>query len=109
MSGSLSGSKAGEWRQRLLRFEKCRSTVNEFCRQEGVPIAKLALQFSASHPEIPTTMFSSASPESVRRNVRWHEEGCDLEMVEAVRSILAPVLDKEWDYDAAIDRMTEEN
>jgi len=36
MSGSLSGSKAGEWRQRLLRFEKCRSTVNEFCRQEGV-------------------------------------------------------------------------
>lgn len=36
MSGSLSDRKAGEWQQRLLRFEKCRSTVQEFCRREGV-------------------------------------------------------------------------
>jgi hypothetical protein len=28
--------KAQEWRQRLLRFEKSRHTINEFCRQEGV-------------------------------------------------------------------------
>jgi len=56
------------------------------------------LQFSSQNPEIPTTLFSSASPESVRRNVEWHEEPCDMGLVAEVRKILEPVLDKEWSY-----------
>ena len=32
----MSDRKAQEWRQRLVRFEKSRHTINEFCRQEGV-------------------------------------------------------------------------
>jgi hypothetical protein len=32
----MPGRKAQEWRQRLVRFEKSRHTINEFCRQEGV-------------------------------------------------------------------------
>jgi len=27
--------KLAVWQQRLLRFEKSRQTINEFCRQEG--------------------------------------------------------------------------
>ena len=36
MARSLSDRKAQEWQQRLIRFEKSRRTINEFCRHEGV-------------------------------------------------------------------------
>ena len=36
MARSLPDRKAQEWRQRLMRFEKSRHTISEFCQQEGV-------------------------------------------------------------------------
>ncbi len=43
MSGSLSGRKAREWQQRLLRFEQCGFTIKEFCRRQGVSAASFYL------------------------------------------------------------------
>ncbi len=70
----------------------------DFCRGQGTNISKVALQFSSQHPEIPTTMFSSASAESVKRNVQWHEEPFDPGLVAAVSEILAPVFNRQWNY-----------
>jgi aryl-alcohol dehydrogenase-like predicted oxidoreductase len=71
----------------------------EFCQSEwGAPISKLALQFSSQHPEIPTTLFSSSNPESIRRNVLWHEEPLDPAVVLKVQDILRPVMNKQWTY-----------
>lgn len=70
----------------------------EFCQRQGFSISQLALQFASQHPEIPTTLFSSASAESVRRNVRWHEQPCDMTLVAEVQKILTPVLNKQWEY-----------
>jgi len=70
----------------------------EFCAAAGTSIGQLALQFSSQHPDIPTTMFSSASAASVERNVQWHEQRCDQALVARVREILAPVLNRQWDY-----------
>lgn len=68
----------------------------EFCRAEGVSISQLALQFSSGNPDIPTTLFSSANPDSVERNVRWHEESCDKVLLNRVLEILKPVYNHEW-------------
>jgi aryl-alcohol dehydrogenase-like predicted oxidoreductase len=70
----------------------------EHCRRRGASISQLALQFASQHPEIPTTLFSSASPESVRRNVRWHEEPADPALLAEVTELLRPVRNKEWSY-----------
>ena len=35
MARSLFDRKSQEWQQRLVRFEKSRHTISEFCRQEG--------------------------------------------------------------------------
>jgi len=70
----------------------------EFCRQRGTSISKLALQFASQNPDIPTTMFSSANPESVKRNVQWHQERADWGLIAQVRAILKPVADKQWNY-----------
>lgn len=68
------------------------------CASRGTSISQLALQFSSQHPQIPTTLFSSASAESVRRNVAWHCQPADPEILAEVLEILRPVRDKDWDY-----------
>jgi L-galactose dehydrogenase len=73
-------------------------TAAALCQGEGTTIGRLALQFSSQHPEIPTTLFSSANPESVKRNVQWHEEPFDPSLVKRVQVILQPVMNKQWTY-----------
>ena len=97
-SGLLTDRGAPAWHPASAEDQRLFRTAAEFCRRNGTSISRLALQFSSQNPEIPTTLFSSASPESVRRNVEWHEEPCDMGLVAEVRKILEPVLDKEWGY-----------
>jgi aryl-alcohol dehydrogenase-like predicted oxidoreductase len=97
-SGLLTDRGAPAWHPASAEDQSRFRAAAEFCRRNGNSISRLALQFSSQHPEIPTTLFSSASPESVRRNVEWHMEPCDMGMVAEVRKILEPVLDKEWSY-----------
>jgi aryl-alcohol dehydrogenase-like predicted oxidoreductase len=70
----------------------------EFCRSQGTTISKLAIQFASQNPEIPTTLFSSSNPASVRSNVECHEDPYDASLLAEVRKILTPVMNKEWSY-----------
>jgi L-galactose dehydrogenase len=97
-SGLLTDRGAAAWHPASITDQAFFREAAGFCGREGTPIAKLALQFSSQNDEIPTTLFSSADPESVRRNVAWHEQPFDRELVAQVQRILAPVLDKEWTY-----------
>ena len=97
-SGLLTDRGAAVWHPASKQDQALFSAAAEFCARQGTPIAKLALQFSSQNEDIPTTLFSSADPESVRRNVAWHDQPCDRELVIQVQQILAPVRDKEWKY-----------
>jgi aryl-alcohol dehydrogenase-like predicted oxidoreductase len=97
-SGLLTDRGAPAWHPASAEDQIRFRTAAEFCRRNGTSISWLALQFSSQNPEIPTTLFSSANPESVRRNVACHEEPCDMGLVAEVRKILEPVLNKEWSY-----------
>jgi aryl-alcohol dehydrogenase-like predicted oxidoreductase len=70
----------------------------KFCHAQGTSIGRLALQFSSQNAEIPTTLFSTANPDTVRRNVADYEQPCDMSLVAEVRRILQPVLNQEWSY-----------
>ncbi len=97
-SGLLTDRGAPAWHPASAGDQSRFRAAAEFCRRNGTSVSRLALQFSSQNPEIPTTLFSSASPESVRRNVEGHEEPCDMALVTEVRKILEPVLNKEWSY-----------
>lgn len=56
------------------------------------------MQFSSQNPAIVTTMFSSANPDSVRRNVAWSNEPIDNELLKELREILVPLSNKNWKY-----------
>lgn len=98
-SGLLTERGAADWHPATPAERRVFSEAAEFCRRQGTSISKLALQFASQHPDIDTTLFSSANPESVRCNVQWQQEPYDPELLAAVRRILAPVMDLNWDYD----------
>ena len=59
-----------------------------YCRQKGYPIEKLAMQFAVSNPRIPTTLFSSANPDNVRRNLQFINDPVDWDLVHEVQQII---------------------
>jgi aryl-alcohol dehydrogenase-like predicted oxidoreductase len=67
--------------------EACQRAA-EYCREKGYPIEKLAVQYSVSNPRIASTLFSSANPDNVRRNIQWANEEPDWNLVNEVKAII---------------------
>lgn len=67
-----------------------------YCEEAGYPIEKLAIQYSVGNPDIATTLFSSANPDNVRKNLSWIEEPADPELVEAVKGIIGDQQRVSW-------------
>jgi L-galactose dehydrogenase len=97
-SGLLTDRGPADWHPAGPQERSLFRQAAEFCRAQGTAIGKLALQFSSQNPEIPTTLFSTASADAVRRNVADYEQPCDMRLVAEVQKILLPVLNREWSY-----------
>ena len=63
----------------------------DFCREQGVDIVKLAVQFAVSHPGIATTVMGSMNPDHIRQNASYVQEPIDFEMTARVLEILRPI------------------
>jgi L-galactose dehydrogenase len=97
-SGLLTDRGPADWHPANREDRALFLNAAEFCRSQGVSISRLALQFSSQNPDIPTTLFSTANPESVRRNVADYEQPYDKALLDQVQKILQPILNKEWSY-----------
>ena len=58
------------------------------CTAKGYAIERLAMQYSMSNTRIATTLFSSANPDNVRRNIEWGNEEPDWQLVDEVKNII---------------------
>ena len=67
-----------------------------FCAAQGTDIAKLALQFSVSHPDIHTTVAGPASPDRILENIRQIEDPLDIGLLAKVQEILKPIHNVTW-------------
>jgi aryl-alcohol dehydrogenase-like predicted oxidoreductase len=61
------------------------------CAKHGVDIAKLAVQFSCSHPDITTTVAGSANPVNIRNWAQWLDEPIDQPLLNDVLAMFEPV------------------
>jgi aryl-alcohol dehydrogenase-like predicted oxidoreductase len=95
-SGLLTDRGPADWHPANAEQRAIFKQAAEFCAAQGTNISKLALQFSSQHPDIPTTMFSSANADSVKRNVAWAAEPYDPGLVAQVRQILKPITHIDW-------------
>ena len=86
--GLLSSRGVPDWHPAPKPLVEACARAAEYCRKEGYPIEKLAVQYSVGNPRIATTLFSSANPDNVRRNISYVEEPAPAELVAKVREII---------------------
>ena len=86
--GLLSKRGVPAWHPAPKPLVEVCAKAAEFCESKGDPIEKLAVQFSVSNPRIAATLFSSANPVNVRRNIEWANEEPDWDLVNEVKKII---------------------
>lgn len=86
--GLLTQRGVPDWHPAPKPLVEACSKAAEYCKQQGYAIEKLALQYSVSNPRIASTLFSSANPDNVRRNIEWASTEPDWELVKKVQEII---------------------
>lgn len=94
--GLLSQRGVPDWHpapQSLV--EACQKAV-QHCLSKNYPIEKLAIQYAVSNPRIATTLFSSANPQNVIKNIEYAEEPIDWQLVQEVQDIIGDQQRVSW-------------
>lgn len=94
--GLLSKRGVPDWHPAPKALVEACRRATEHCEAKGYPIEKLAIQYAISNPRIATTLFSSANPDNVIKNIRYAEEPIDWELVKETRDIIGDQLRVRW-------------
>lgn len=86
--GLLSQRGVPSWHPAPKALVDACQRASQYCIDKGYPVEKLAVQYSVSNPRIASTLFSSANPQNVRRNIEWANEEPDWELVGEVKKII---------------------
>ena len=95
--GLLSQRGAPDWHPAGKDLQRACAKAAQYCEEQGYPIDKLAIQFSTSmNPRIATTLFSSANPKNVLKNIQYVNEPMDEELVRKVQEIIGDQMFVRW-------------
>ena len=95
--GLLSDRGTPEWHPAPQPLKDACRRAAEYCRSKDYPIEKLAMQFSTSlNPRIATTLFSSANPKNVLKNINYVSEPMDEQLVKDVQAIIGDQMRVRW-------------
>jgi len=95
--GLLSSRGAPMWHPASKDLRMACAKAAAYCQEVGYPIEKLAIQFSTSYnPRIATTLFSSANPQNVLRNIAYVNEPLDEQLVNKVQEIIGDQMRVRW-------------
>ena len=94
--GLLSQRGAPDWHPAPEPLKEACKRAADYCNTQGCPIEKLAVQYSTSNPRIATTLFSSANPANVLKNIEYVNEPFNEELVKAVQEIIGDQMRVRW-------------
>ncbi|MBP5569406.1 MAG: aldo/keto reductase [Prevotella sp.] len=95
--GLLSQRGAPAWHPAPEPLKEACRKATEYCEQQGYPIDKLAIQYStALNPRIATTLFSSANPKNVLKNIGYVNEPFDAQLAQKVQEIIGDQMRVRW-------------
>ena len=95
--GLLSGRGAPQWHPAPETLKDACRRAAEHCAAKGYPIEKLAVQYSTNlNPRIATTLFSSANPKNVLKNIAYVNEPIDEQLVNEVQQIIGDQMRVRW-------------
>lgn len=92
----LTNAELPPWHRATPQVRSLCRQAAEHCRNRGVDIAQLAVQFSIANPAMSTCVVGSANPANVEQWARWASLPLDETLVAEVRQILAPI--HNWYY-----------
>ena len=86
--GLLTSRGIPDWHPAPRPLVDACTRAAQHCTAKGYPIEKLAIQYSVHNPRITSTLFSSANPRNVERNIEWASEEPDWQLVDEVKEII---------------------
>ncbi len=86
--GLLSQRGVPQWHPAPQPMVEACQQAARHCAERGYTIERLAVQYAVSNPHIASTLFSSANPDNVRRNIQWANEAPDWQLVHEVKDII---------------------
>ena len=94
--GLLTNRGTPDWHPAPDEIKSTCAAAAQYCDENGVDIAQLAVQFSVANPAFATTLVGTANPDNIIKNVNWTEMPIDEELLVDVQTILAPIHNKSW-------------
>ena len=95
--GLLSSRGTPDWHPAPQALKDACARAAAFCADKCYPIEKLAIQFSTSlNPRIATTLFSSANPANVQKNIDFVNDPIDGQLVKEVQRIIGDQMGARW-------------
>ena len=94
--GLLSSRGVPDWHPADRKLVEACARAAAHCAAKGYPIEALAIQYAISNPRIATTLFSSANPDNVRRNIAVAQQVPDPELIEEVHEIIGDQMRVRW-------------
>lgn len=95
--GLLSQRGTPDWHPAPASLKEACAKAAAYCQEKGYPIEKLAIQYSTSlNPRIATTLFSSANPQNVLKNIDYVNQPLDEQLVKEVRTIIGDQMRVRW-------------
>ena len=95
--GLLSQRGTPDWHPAPAALKEACAKAAAYCQEQGYPIEKLAIQYSTSlNPRTATTLFSSANPDNVLKNIGYVNEPMDEQLVGKVREIIGSQMRVRW-------------
>ena len=94
--GLLSERGVPDWHPAPKPLVEACKKAADHCKAKGYPIEKLAMQYALSNDRIATTLFSSANPANVKKNLEFIEEPIDWQLVAEVQEIIGDQKRVSW-------------
>lgn len=94
--GLLSQRGVPDWHPAPKPLVEACAKAAQCCAEKNYPIERLAIQYAVSNPHIAGTLFSSANPDNVKRNIQWANEEPDWELVKEVQDIIGDQKRVSW-------------
>lgn len=94
--GMLTEAGPPDWHPAPDDVREVARRVADWCREQGVDLAALALQFALDYDAVATTLVGMSTEAQVTQNVRAVSVQPDPDVLRAVRQMIAPVADRTW-------------
>jgi L-galactose dehydrogenase len=92
----LTETGAPAWHPAPRKVIEAGRQVARYCRERGLDIAELALQFALQHPHVATTLVGMSHPRQVEQNLKAVGMVPQPDLLAEVQALIKPVANISW-------------